>query len=88
MSAGLAGPGVLRVEVADRANRPLTALRLVGQLARPATQQGARALRFNETAPGLYDAAPGALAGAWDLRVQASDKEGREFHAERRLVAP
>ena len=88
MTAGIARPGVLRVTARDRSGAPLPALRVTGRLARPATEQGARAVTFREAAPGVYEATADVLDGAWDLRLQAVDRRGREFHAERRLVAP
>jgi nitrogen fixation protein FixH len=88
MSAGMVGADLIRLAVVDRAGAPIAGLRLTARLERPATEQGRRDIRFVETAPGVYQARPGALAGAWDLRLSAYDRQNHRFDAERRLIAP
>ncbi len=87
MTIGLAGPAI-RLSAVDRQGRPLAGLRLVARLERPATEEGRRPVAFKEVAPGVYEAATGALSGAWDIRVSAVDAGRRRFDAERRLIAP
>jgi nitrogen fixation protein FixH len=88
MTAGFAAPGVIEITARDQAGRPVGLTRIEARLERPATEQGRRDIQFQPSAPGAYRAAVGALAGAWDLRLSAYDRQGRRFDAERRLVAP
>jgi nitrogen fixation protein FixH len=85
--AASAGAGGLEVQALDRAGAPLRGLKVSGQLTRPATETGKTAVRFAETAPGVYSASA-ALTGAWDLTVTVSDSHGRSVVADRRLVLP
>lgn len=87
MGAGFVG-GAIRLTAADRSGAPLEGLRITARLERPATEQGRVSIQFRPIAPGLYEARPGSLTGAWDLRVSAYDAGGRRFDAERRLTAP
>ncbi len=87
-AAAGAEPGRVIVEMRDAAGAPLTGLSITGKLERPATETGRKALAFREVAPGLYAAAPGGLAGAWDLTTEAVDHAGHRFEAERRLSWP
>ena len=88
MTAGLTAPGLIRLDAIARDGRPLSALRIDARLERPATEQGRRILAFREVAPGQYEAPAAGLAGAWDLRLSAFDRDGHRFDAERRLISP
>ena len=88
MTIGLAHPDVVRLTAADKAGAPLSALRIVARLERPATEQGKRAVTFTAVSAGVYDAHIEPISGAWDLKLSAFDSRGREFDAERRLVTP
>jgi nitrogen fixation protein FixH len=85
-AAAAAEPGRVVVEMRDARGAPLRGLRISGKLERPATETGRKALAFRELEPGLYVAAPGALAGTWDLTAEAADRAGHAFEAERRLT--
>jgi nitrogen fixation protein FixH len=87
-AAAGAEAGRVVVEMRDAAGRPLSGLSLSGKLERPATETGRKVLAFREVGPGLYAAAPGALAGTWDLTAEAADRAGHRFEAERRLTWP
>jgi len=88
LTAGLDAAGAIELTARDRAGGPIAFKRIEARLERPATEQGRREVRFVQTVPGAYRAQPGALSGAWDLRLSAFDAQGRRFDAERRLVAP
>jgi nitrogen fixation protein FixH len=79
-------PAGVVVEMRDRDGKPLTGLNLKGDLQRPATEAGRRALSFHETSPGRYSAASPGLTGAWDLDAVAVDGSGRRFEAHSRLI--
>lgn len=81
-----ATPGLVVVELYDRTGGALEGLALTASLERPATDAGRISPRFVETAPGRYEATTGAIAGAWDLRFEARDSQGRRFEGERRLT--
>jgi nitrogen fixation protein FixH len=83
-----AEPGRVVLEFRDRAGAPLRGLAVTGKLERPATEAGRKTVAFREITPGVYAAAPGGLAGAWDLTAEARDREGHSFEAERRLLWP
>jgi nitrogen fixation protein FixH len=87
-AAAAAEAGQVIVELRDRGGAPLSGLTLSGKLERPATEAGRKQLAFREVRPGLYAAAPGGLAGTWDLTAVATDGRGRRFEAERRLTWP
>lgn len=74
------------VIVRDKADRPLSGLKLTAKLERPATETGRLTPRFAETAPGRYEARLPAVSGAWDLTAEARDAQGHLFVAERRLT--
>lgn len=82
-----ARPEGLEVVIQDRDGRPLAGLRVSATLQRPATEQGRTELVLSEAAPGVY-AAPHALSGAWDVRIEAAAGAGRSLIAERRLSWP
>jgi nitrogen fixation protein FixH len=81
-------PGLVVVEIRDRRSNPVEGLALTGKLMRPATEVGRIAPRFHETAPGRYEAATGAISGAWDLSAEVRGRGGAVFVAERRLTWP
>lgn len=85
-AAAEARPGELVVWMRDRDGRPVTGLKPSALLQRPATEQGRMRLPLAETAPGQYEARRAGLEGAWDVRIESGDGEGRGFTAERRLM--
>lgn len=87
-TAGAQGADRLVVTAADAAGAPIRGLTIGGLLQRPATETGKRTVAFREARPGRYEAVAGALDGAWDLELTATDKAGHKFIAERRLVQP
>jgi nitrogen fixation protein FixH len=87
MTVGLEGR-TIRLRAIDENGKPLAGLRFTARLERPATEQGRQPVVFREVAPGVYEAAAGALSGAWDIRVSAFDTDRHRFDAERRLIAP
>lgn len=87
-AAAEAQPGEVAMIFRDRDGRPLTGLRIVGRLERPATDAGRVALQFEEAQPGRYVAPTGRIAGAWDLTAEAQGPTGGAFVAERRLTWP
>lgn len=87
-AAATTEPGVVVLFVQDAQGQPLRGLAVSGRLQRPATEAGRRQPKFVETAPGRYEAATGAIGGAWDLTAEALDARGRRFVAERRLTWP
>lgn len=72
------------VSIAGSDGKPLSGVKLVGELRHPANENLDRPLRFHEVAPGHYEAQAGkVLAGVWDVLVS---NEGHEpFRAGRRL---
>lgn len=85
-ASAVSEPGRIVLEFRDAADAPVTGLSLTATLKRPATETGKRAPRFRETAPGRYEAATGAISGAWDLAATAQDARGSRFETERRLT--
>lgn len=87
--ATLAAVGDRSVElvVVDRAGKGVDGLTLDAALKRPATEVGARVLRFTAMGEGRY-VADADLFGAWDAIVVATGPNGERFAAERRLVSP
>lgn len=81
-------PGVVVVQVVDRAGKPIEGLTVTGLLVRPATVQGQRPLHFSPDGKDGYRADTRALGGAWDLHVIARSPAGAVFEADRRLVRP
>jgi nitrogen fixation protein FixH len=86
--AGTTSDGRLQVQSVDRNGARVSRLRVSGQLERPATENGRKAVSFRETEPGVYIADAGLLRGAWDLSLTLIDDQGRKALAERRLVLP
>jgi nitrogen fixation protein FixH len=78
--------GELRVELRDRAGRPLTDLKVTAQLQRPATESGRLYVTLKPTGPGSYAVRPPAAPGAWDVDVVAVDAKGGRLEAQRRLT--
>jgi nitrogen fixation protein FixH len=71
----------------DAQGAAVPGLAVTGRATRPATESGARALAFTQTAPGVFRAArPGY--GAWDIAVTAQGMGDARFEAERRLTWP
>lgn len=87
-AAAQARPGTLVLDLVDRQSRPLVGLTVTAKLERPATETGRITPAFRETAPGRYEATVGAIKGAWDVSVEALDRGGAVFVAERRLTWP
>ncbi|MBN8528470.1 MAG: FixH family protein [Caulobacterales bacterium] len=81
-----ARPGMLVVWMRDREGGPVTGLKPTALLQRPATEQGAMRLTLTETTPGQYEVRRDGLTGAWDVRIESDDGQGRDFVAERRLI--
>lgn len=72
----VAGDGVIELQLFDEAGAPLTALRVTGELRRPAHSRDDRPLTFAHRGEGAYRASAGALdAGVWALTVQAEGGE-------------
>jgi nitrogen fixation protein FixH len=88
LTAGVGASGRLEVDVADAAGRPVRGLAVSALLQRPATEEGRLTLRLGETRPGRYVALQPQPRGAWDVDVDARDRSGRLFHAERRMMQP
>ena len=83
-----AEPGLVVLEMRDRAARSIAGLAVTGELQHPATEAGRLALTFHETRPGRYVAHPGDLTGAWDFTAHAAGRTGERFTADRRLTWP
>jgi nitrogen fixation protein FixH len=77
---------VISVRWTDRFGHPLAGLSVGGLLRRPATEMQDSRFRFVEVAPGRYRAVAAVAAGAWDLDVTASDRQGHQRTADRRLL--
>ncbi|HEX7759297.1 MAG TPA: FixH family protein [Caulobacteraceae bacterium] len=80
--------GRLQVQASDRTGLPLRHLHISGLLRRPATENGAKVVTFDEASPGLYTASAGRLSGAWDLGLTIHDEHAHKAVAEHRLVLP
>jgi len=80
------GRVLLRVTIADATGKPVTGLKLSGQMERPATEIGRVSPNFTETKPGVYETAVPDTPGAWDLTLNGSDRAGRAFEAESQLT--
>ncbi len=85
-ASAAAEPGLVVVEIRDAVGDPVRGLTVTGTLKRPATESGRVSPRFEEAAPGRYEAPAGAVTGAWDLVAEARDGRGALFTAERRLT--
>jgi nitrogen fixation protein FixH len=79
-------PGLVAVQMKDRAGQPLTTLSVTGTLERPATEAGRQVLDFKPVGNGWYEARA-TLDGAWDLKATARNASD-QFEVETRLVAP
>lgn len=72
-SAAEAGGALLRVQLSDKLGLPLAGARLRAVAFHNARASQAFDLRFEETAPGSYEAAlGGARGGLWELRLSAT----------------
>lgn len=82
-----ARPGEVSVALSDAAGKPIEGLAVAARFTRPATEEGALTTTLRaSTTPGTYAGAGSAEPGAWDLHLTATDRDGRRFEAERRLV--
>ena len=79
-------PGQVTVRFVDAGGKPIEGLTVRADFNRPATQTGARSARLTSAVAGEYAGGPALAGGAWDLTLTASDAQGREFQARRRLV--
>ena len=81
---------VLRFSLRDAGGEPLSGLRVVTRLGRPATDRLDRKLDLEETKPGVYEAMTGDMEpGAWAAQVDVSRPAGANgaaiFQTRRRL---
>jgi nitrogen fixation protein FixH len=76
----------IAVQWMDAAGKPLSDVKVVGDIVRPATEKQSHSLVFAEVSPGLYQTTVKAPPGAWDLSVTATDGRGEHRTAERRVV--
>ena len=81
-------PGMVRLAMTDRDGRPVAGLTVTAKLERPATEAGSVNVAFTQSSPGVYEARLAGLSGAWDVHARATDKSGRLFEAERRVIWP
>lgn len=77
---------VIAVQWVDAAGKPLSGVKVVGQIMRPATEKQSHDLSFVERSAGFYEARVKAPPGAWDLSVTATDNRGEHRVAQRRVV--
>lgn len=82
----LAEDRVLELVITDKAGKGVDGLTVKAALERPATDAGGRALPLTGRGGGRY-VAEAELAGAWDVVVLATGRNGERFEASRRLVA-
>jgi nitrogen fixation protein FixH len=87
VDAGLGTADELVIKVRDKAGAPITGLKAVATLERPATERGRLELAFREADPGVYLARAGLAAGVWDMTT-VLEGSGGVFRAERRIIAP
>jgi nitrogen fixation protein FixH len=80
--------GLVQLGMTDKDGQPLAGLSVTAKLERPATEAGSVNVAFTESAPGIYEARLPGLSGAWDVHARATDKSGRLFEAERRVIWP
>ncbi len=79
-------PGRVTARFVDAAGKPIEGLTVKAAFTRPATQSGSRTAMLTAALAGEYAGGPALADGAWDLTLTASDAQGREFQARRRLV--
>ena len=79
-------PGHVTARFVDAAGRPIEGLTVKAAFTRPATQSGSRTAMLTAAPADQYAGGPALADGAWDLTLTASDAQGREFQARRRLV--
>ncbi|MBX7248634.1 MAG: FixH family protein [Caulobacteraceae bacterium] len=79
-------PGAIVAAFEDAAGRPLEGLAVKAAFTRPATEAGARVITLKPDAAGAYAGTAALGGGAWDLTLTATDRQGRRFEAQRRLV--
>jgi nitrogen fixation protein FixH len=76
----------LVLAIKDRDGQPVPGLTPTGQLTRTVTLEGAQAVRFHQTSPGVYEADVAAAKGLWDFTANAAAPGGQVFEVEQRLV--
>lgn len=85
-AAAGAVPGQVLARVTDANGSPVPGVVVTGSLTRPATADGRRTFAFQALRPGVFEASADVARGAWDLKLEARDRGGHVFDAERRLV--
>lgn len=80
------GPGHLTARFLDAKGQPIDGLTVTGEMQRPATTSGTRAIAFKALGHGLYGVDAKAPQGAWDLTVTAKNAKGDAFEAQDRIV--
>jgi len=78
----------LALLIIDRAGAPVTGLDVAGTFERPATEVGRRQIKLADLGSGQYGVSTQGMRGAWDVRAVATDKSGRRFEVEDRIVLP
>ena len=80
---GAAGP---RATFRDGEGHPVEGLAVTGLWAAPADMRRDRKFALREDAPGVYVAQGGALAGAWDLELEARRGDEILFRSRNRVT--
>lgn len=86
VQVGQAEAGKVRIRFLDRQDQLVKGLALKARLVRPATEQGATDLVFQEVEPGVYVSGGAERSGAYDLLLETKGSNGVPFKAERRLI--
>ncbi|HUU25368.1 MAG TPA: FixH family protein [Methyloceanibacter sp.] len=78
--------GQLTLSVVDKAESPVTGLKLAATVSRAATDREDQAVEFNEVSPGVYGTDIGLAPGLWVISL-ASREEGADprYRLKRRL---
>ncbi|MGF1543993.1 MAG: FixH family protein [Parvularculaceae bacterium] len=76
----------IRVTMRNRLGAPLSNLRIVGVLSRPAVDQHDNEIVFKPLGPGEYAGVVSAGDGQWDLDGVATDQKGNQFEFATRLT--
>jgi len=81
------GEAEITIRFQSAAGAVLHGLKVVGELRRPASGGGDRALPFVESADGVYVVRVGKVGeGVWNLTVTAAAATGENFTLEKRLI--